>query len=112
MLDSYPANASGLALNNDLKALASRAPYSATVDPTANNDSADTAGLGIQFAAGDRWWNSTDGILWQAAGVTAGAAVWNAVGALPVVTRSSSNTSTTPLMINTIYEVNAASRRD
>jgi hypothetical protein len=42
-----------------LKALARRAPYSATVDPTANNDSADTARLGIQFAADDRWWNST-----------------------------------------------------
>jgi len=50
---------------------------SAAADPTANNDSADTAALGTVFRAGDLWVNLTDDTTWACRDATPTAAVWD-----------------------------------
>jgi len=53
---------------------------SPATDPTVNNDSIDTAGLGIDFREGDFWQNSTTKALFKCDDATPGAAVWTPSG--------------------------------
>lgn len=53
---------------------------SAASDPTVDNDSVDTAGIGVQFREGDFWQNSTTKTLFKCDDATAGAAVWATAG--------------------------------
>lgn len=50
-------------------------PYTSTVDPTVNDDSADG------FSAGSSWFNSSTQTFWQCASAAVGAALWIALGA-------------------------------
>ena len=47
-----------------------------SVDPTVNNDSVDTAILGVRFKIGDMWVNTATDNIWSVADVSTGAAVW------------------------------------
>ena len=52
-----PSAAGGLALNTNFRALADSLPrnnYGASTNPTPDNDSVDTAGIGVDFAQGSR----------------------------------------------------------
>jgi hypothetical protein len=49
-------------------------------DPTVNNDSVDTAGIGWEFREGDFWQNSTTKTLFKCNDATPGAAVWVPMG--------------------------------
>ena len=49
---------------------------SASADPTADNDSADTAGLGVSFRPGDRWIRLDNGKKFELEDSSVGAAVW------------------------------------
>jgi len=53
---------------------------SAAADPTVNNDSVDTAGIGVEFREGDFWQNSTTKALFKCDDATPGAAVWTPSG--------------------------------
>lgn len=52
------------------------AVYTSTVNPTANNDAVDTAGLGRVFTAGTFWLNTSSGGMFLCTSATATAAVW------------------------------------
>jgi hypothetical protein len=51
--------------------------YATTSDPTANNDSADTAGIGVTFRAGDLWTNTSSKVIFACKDATPTAAVWS-----------------------------------
>jgi len=57
--------------------------YSASSNPTANNDGVDTAGLGEKFFKGSIWVNEATNSRWQCDDITTGAAVWSAIGGDP-----------------------------
>jgi hypothetical protein len=76
VLDSA-SGAGGAAINDDLMGLADRigpCNYGASTNPTVDNDSADTAGLGIKFYVGSRWFHGT--VIFDCVDATPGAAVW------------------------------------
>jgi hypothetical protein len=50
--------------------------HEAATDPTANNDSVDTAGIGFAFEIGDKWFNTVSGVMWQCVDDTPTAADW------------------------------------
>lgn len=52
------------------------ARYDTTTNPTVNNDSADTAGIGRTFAVGDTWRNTVSGEEWRCWSAVATAANW------------------------------------
>ena len=53
--------------------------YNDTVAPTANNDSVDTAGIGVSFQIGSFWQVDPAGTLYRCSDATSGAAVWHVV---------------------------------
>lgn len=63
----------GIALTDNFKELADRAPYAAAADPGANDDS--SAG----FAAGDQWLNTSTQTMWSCVDASVGAAVWKSL---------------------------------
>jgi|GEM_PF-3347970 len=60
----------GIALTDNFKELADRAPYQSSSNPTTSSDS--SAG----FAAGDQWLNTSTQVMWVCVSASAGAAVW------------------------------------
>ena len=50
--------------------------FSLASNPTVNNDSVDTAGLGAFFDVGSKWLNLTTNVVWYCFDGTPGAAVW------------------------------------
>ena len=74
-----PTGTGGDMLVDDLKIFADRAPTEYTpagADPTVNNDSSDTAALGIKFYKYSKWINTTSGAIWMCRSAAAGAADW------------------------------------
>jgi len=53
--------------------------YNAAGNPTANNDSVDTAGIGRAFLVGDLWINTTNDTSFICADNTATAAIWRSI---------------------------------
>ena len=47
-----------------------------TTNPTANNDSVDTAGIGRRFGVGSTWINQSSHVVFHCVVSTPGAAVW------------------------------------
>ena len=79
----------GLALNTNFRAIADSLPrnnYGASTNPTPDNDSVDTAGIGVDFSKGSRWYNGT--AIFECVDPTPTAAVWvqvNAGGTTPTL---------------------------
>jgi hypothetical protein len=63
----------GIALTDNFKALADRAPYQAGSNPGTGDD--DTQG----FAPGDQWLNTSTSVLWACVSNGTGAAVWKSL---------------------------------
>ena len=63
----------GIALTDNFKELADRAPYQDSSNPTTGSDS--SAG----FAAGDQWLNTTTLVTWVCVSASVGAAVWKSL---------------------------------
>jgi len=63
----------GIALTENFKELADRAPYQAAGNPGVNEDA--TKG----FAAGDQWMNTSTQVLWSCVSNSTGTAVWKSV---------------------------------
>lgn len=63
----------GIALTDNFKELADRAPYQAAANPGVNDDS--TKG----FSPGDQWLNTSTQVLWACVSHSSGAAVWKSV---------------------------------
>jgi hypothetical protein len=61
-----------------------RETYVTTTDPGVNNDSADTAAIGVTFRAGDEWLNTTDGHRRICVDATPTSAVWAASSAIEI----------------------------
>ena len=75
-----PAPAAGYSLNTNFRAIADSLPrnnYGASTDPTPDNDAVDTAGIGVDFSKGSRWYNGT--AIFECVDPTPTAAVWAAV---------------------------------
>lgn len=60
----------GIALTDNFKELADRAPYELNRDPGANDDSSDG------FQAGDQWLNTSTQTMWVCVDASVGSAVW------------------------------------
>ena len=72
-----PVTAGGLALNTNFRAIADSLPrnnYGASTNPTPDNDSVDTAGIGVDFSQGSRWYNGT--AIFECVDPTPTMAVW------------------------------------
>jgi hypothetical protein len=72
-----PSATGGLALNTNFRAIADSLPrnnYGASTNPLPTNDSVDTAGIGVDFAKGSRWYNGTT--IFECVDPTPMAAVW------------------------------------
>lgn len=65
--------AGGIALTDNFKELADRAPYQATANPSSSDDS--TKG----FSSGDFWLNASTQVFWACVSSSASAAVWKSV---------------------------------
>ncbi|HWL08684.1 MAG TPA: hypothetical protein VNQ76_09775 [Planctomicrobium sp.] len=63
----------GIALTDNFKELADRAPYQAGANPGVNDDS--TKG----FSPGDQWLNTSTQVLWACVSNSTGAAVWKSI---------------------------------
>jgi hypothetical protein len=70
------ATASQSGLMSAAQVMQLSAHISATANPNANHDGADTAGLGRPFYIGQTWFNSEAEILWRCVGHSTGAAKW------------------------------------
>lgn len=60
----------GIALTDNFKELADRAPYELNRDPISTDDSSDG------FALGDQWLNTVSQTMWVCTDATSGSAVW------------------------------------
>jgi hypothetical protein len=78
ILSPDPTGDGGLAIQNDLKELANRAgPIHQTAgSPTVDNDSDDTAGIGVKFYQWSHWLDTSDNAIYVCTDATPGAAVW------------------------------------
>jgi len=63
----------GIALTDNFKELADRAPYQATANPSVNDDSAKG------FSPGDQWLNTSTQVLWSCVNSSNGSAVWKSI---------------------------------
>ncbi|HWL07935.1 MAG TPA: hypothetical protein VNQ76_06005 [Planctomicrobium sp.] len=63
----------GVALTDNFKELADRAPYQTSTNPGVNDDS--TKG----FSSGDQWLNTSTQVLWACVSNNTGAAVWKSI---------------------------------
>ena len=72
------AGAGGAAVTDDFKELADRAGpvYAGDADPSADNDSDDTAALGTRFYKWSKWHNTATDKVFMCVDATPGAAVW------------------------------------
>lgn len=83
--DTVAQSSIGTHLTNNFLRLAKRAPNSheSVTAPTANNDVADTAGIGIKFRSCSLWVHNTGNdvyVVYTCVRSTAGAAVWRPLG--------------------------------
>jgi hypothetical protein len=100
-----PAPASGYSLNTNFRAIADSLPrnnYGASTNPTADNDSVDTAGIGVDFSKGSRWYNGT--AIFECVNPAPGAAVWIAVApaAVPTLEQVTTAGATTDVPLSTV----------
>jgi cytoskeletal protein RodZ len=70
-----------------------QAGHYSTTKPNANNDSADTAGLGRPFRSGAFWYDNTSNTMYVCQTHAAGAASWRDIGGIAADNSSSSSSS-------------------
>ena len=91
----------GLALNTNFRAIADSLPrnnYGASTNPTPDNDSVDTAGIGVDFSKGSRWYNGT--AIFECVDPTPTAAVWvNPGGPIPTLEEVTTAGATTDQLV-------------
>lgn len=66
----------GVALTDNFKSLADRAPYEAASNPGTSDDSTDG------FSPGDRWLNTSTRVMWACISNSPGAAVWRFIAVI------------------------------